>query len=375
MSEKIKNISIVILISSLILTISLCCILKAPDDFSQSERRMLAQFPKANADSILNGHFMSEYETYAADQFPCRERFRAAKAASELYLFNKLDSNGLFISNGHISKIDYPLNDKSLDNAAEKLNQIYESCLKNTDVNIYLSIIPDKNYFISEENKIPLIDYKTLADKMREKTPYMKYIEIYDLLCKDDYYETDTHWKQECIIDIADYLAEEMGADLKGDEFISPFETKELSKPFYGVYYGQLGVPHKPDKIKYLENDTLEKCITISYASGSPKETVIYNIEKANGKDPYELFLSGSEPLITIENPYAKTDRELVLFRDSFGSSIAPLMMNNYSKITLVDIRYIHKSAIENLIDFNDQDVLFLYSTNILNNSFSFRAY
>lgn len=373
MSEKIKNISIVILISSLILTISLWCILKAPDDFSQSERRMLAQFPKANADSILNGHFMSEYETYAADQFPCRERFRAAKAASELYLFNKLDSNGLFISNGHISKIDYPLNDKSLDNAAEKLNQIYESCLKNTDVNIYLSIIPDKNYFISEENKIPLIDYKTLADKMREKTPYMKYIEIYDLLCKDDYYETDTHWKQECIIDIADYLAEEMGADLKGDEFISPFETKELSKPFYGVYYGQLGLPHKPDKIKYLENDTLEKCITISYASGSPKETVIYNIEKANGKDPYELFLSGSEPLITIENPYAKTDRELVLFRDSFGSSIAPLMMNNYSKITLVDIRYIHKSAIENLIDFNDQDVLFLYSTNILNNSFSFR--
>lgn len=373
MSEKIKNIYTVILISSLIFTISLWCILKAPDNFSQSERRMLAQLPKANTESILNGRFMSEYETYAADQFPCREKFRAVKAASELYLFNKLDSNGLFISNGHISKIDYPMNDKSLDNATEKLCQIYESCLKNTNVNVYLSIIPDKNYFIAEENKIPLIDYKTLTNKIREKTPYMKYIEIYDLLCKDDYYETDTHWKQECITDIASYLTEKMGATLKDDKLRQSFETKELSKPFYGVYYGQLGLPHKPDNIKYLENDILKKCKAISYASGAPKETVIYNTKKANDKDPYELFLSGSEPLITIEDPYAKTNRELILFRDSFGSSIAPLMMNSYSKITLVDIRYIHSSAIENFINFNDQDVLFLYSTNILNNSFSFK--
>lgn len=372
MSEKTKNILTIILMSALIFTISLWCILKTPDEFSQSERRTLAQFPKADAESILNGRFMSEYETYAADQFPCRERFRAAKSASELYLFNKLDSNGLFISNGHISKIDYPLNEKSLDNAAEKLGQIYESYLKNTDVNIYLSVIPDKNYFLAAENEMPLIDYKSITDKIREKTPYMKYIEIYNLLCKDDYYETDTHWKQECITDIAAYLEDEMGIKLKHDKS-EDFETKELSKPFYGVYYGQLGLPHKPDTIKYLENDTLKKCKAISYATGSPKETVIYNIEKANGKDPYEIFLSGSEPLVTIENPYAKTNRELIIFRDSFGSSIAPLMMNGYSRVTLVDIRYIHISAIGTFIDFNNQDVLFLYSTNILNNSFSFK--
>ena len=92
-------------------------------------------------------------------------------------------------------------------------------------------------------------------------------------------------------------------------------------------------------------------------------------MEKAYGKDPYELFLSGALSLITIENPNATTDKELVIFRDSFGSSIAPLLVEGYAKITLVDIRYISSDIVGNFVDFDNQDVLFLYSTLILNNS------
>ena len=38
------------------------------------------------------------------------------------------------------------------------------------------------------------------------------------------------------------------------------------------------------------------------------------------------MFLSGSKSLLTITNPSADTDRELVIFRDSFASSLAPLL-------------------------------------------------
>ena len=72
-----------------------------------------------------------------------------------------------------------------------------------------------------------------------------------------------------------------------------------------------------------------------------------------------EIFLGGSKSLISIENPNAKTDRELVMFRDSFGSSIAPLLAEDYAKITLVDIRYLPVERIGNYIDFKDQNVLF----------------
>ena len=74
-------------------------------------------------------------------------------------------------------------------------------------------------------------------------------------------------------------------------------------------------------------------------------------------------------PLITIENPNYKSDRELIIFRDSFGSSIAPLLAGGYAKITLVDIRYLRADLLDRFIEFKNQDVLFLYSTSVLNHS------
>ena len=81
------------------------------------------------------------------------------------------------------------------------------------------------------------------------------------------------------------------------------------------------------------------------------------------------MFLSGVAPLITIENPNAGTDKELVMFRDSFGSSLAPLLAEGYSKITVVDVRYMQSSLVGNFVDFENSDVLFIYSTALLNNS------
>ena len=72
---------------------------------------------------------------------------------------------------------------------------------------------------------------------------------------------------------------------------------------------------------------------------------------------------------IRLENPQAETDRELVIFRDSFGSSLAPLLVPGYAKVTLADIRYLPSSQIGKYLTFTDQDVLFLYSAPVLNNS------
>ena len=94
---------------------------------------------------------------------------------------------------------------------------------------------------------------------------------------------------------------------------------------------------------------------------------------KANGPDLYEVLLSGAQPLLTIENPAGKADRELVIFRDSFGSSLAPLLLESYGKVTLVDIRYMHPDQVESYVNFQNQDVLFLYSALILNSSRSLK--
>ena len=120
-------------------------------------------------------------------------------------------------------------------------------------------------------------------------------------------------------------------------------------------------------EISYLTNDTLEQCLVYDYQNG--KEIPVYDMEKAAGKDPYEMFLGGPLSLVTNENPNATSGKELILFRDSFGSSIAPLLVEGYEKVTLVDIRYMQPAMLEKFITFDNQDVLFLYSTSVLNNS------
>ena len=85
--------------------------------------------------------------------------------------------------------------------------------------------------------------------------------------------------------------------------------------------------------------------------------------------DPYELYVGGPVSLVTIDNPNADSEKELIVFRDSFGSSLAPLLAEGYKKVTLVDIRYIQPGVLKSYIDFNGQDVLFTYSTMVLNNS------
>ena len=72
------------------------------------------------------------------------------------------------------------------------------------------------------------------------------------------------------------------------------------------------------------------------------------------------MYLSGAKALVTIENPKAETGRELIVFRDSFGSSVVPLLVADYAKITLVDIRYIQPDMLGQFLEFHGQDVLFL---------------
>ena len=145
------------------------------------------------------------------------------------------------------------------------------------------------------------------------------------------------------------------------------------------MYYGQSALPLPAETISYLTWDELEECAVYNYELG--KEVEVYQFDKLEGRDPYDFYLGGAAALITVENPAAaeraeaagEQPRELILFRDSFGSSIAPLFLADYARVTLVDIRYMQSSMLDQFIEFDGQDVLFLYGASMINNSFTFK--
>lgn len=359
---KTKN-KIVCIVLAVFLLVSSALVLFLPKaEFSESERRPYAKFPVLSAETVKNGSFMNNFESYCLDAFPFRDFFRSLNAVFSTGVFGQKDNNGLYLADGYIAAMEYPLNEQAIRYAASRFAFIYEKYLRDKGANVYLSVIPDKSYFLAEKSGHLSLDYEKLVATLREDTDFAEYLDIFPLLSIEDYYKTDTHWRQEQIVDVANALLAGMGTSGRED-----YTKNTLDHPFRGVYYGQSALPLPSEIIYYLTSGTLENAVVRDEQNG--KDIPVYDLEKGVGRDPYEMFLSGSLSLITLENPNAKTDRELVIFRDSFGSSIAPLLLEGYSKVTLVDIRYIHPAIICPRLNFSNTDVLFLYSTLVLNNS------
>ena len=333
-------------------------------EVSEAERRPLKQMPEIKVENILNGKFMSEFEDFTLDQFPLRDTFRKAKSLFHAYVLGQQDNNDVYIVDGFAVKQEYPYNPDSIDHALNRFNHLYEKYLTESDGRIFMTIVPDKGYYLGESSGHLVMDYQDMFTSLEAGMPWAEFVDITDTLDAYSYYRTDTHWRQESLLEAAGALCEALGVtspELEGYSFTA------LERPFYGVYYGQAALPMDPETIFLAESQLLMDCTVLDWESG--KYGDVYDMTKLNSKDLYEVFLSGSRSLLTIENPNATTDRELIIFRDSFGSSMAPLLVQDYAKVTLVDIRYIQIDVLDRFLEFNGQDVLFLYSTLVLNNS------
>ena len=188
MSDKIKD-YIVIAAFALIIFGTLLINTITPDStVSKSERKSLQQFPKIAWASIFEKaddtkpisvkkrvdtfskeikKFTKDFETYASDQFVGRDAYRRLKASIVFNVFRHSDNNDIYIAEGQASKYISKVNDAAIDMIIKGYNHVYNTMLKDGP-NVYFSIIPDKNYFIAEENGYPSIDYEAFVNKFKK---------------------------------------------------------------------------------------------------------------------------------------------------------------------------------------------------------------
>lgn len=358
MTDKIKNLVVILVFMLIILAGLFFHIIEKDYIFSIAERRKLAQFPEITVKNLTNGKWTEEFEKYTMDQFVQREEFRKIKTEIELNILKKQDVNNIYKYNDFLIEQIYPIKEKSIINITNKMNEIRIKYL-NTNNNVYYTIVPDKNYYINQNNL--RLDYQKVKNIMKENLSAMEYIDIFECLSLESYYYTDSHWKQECLLTVAEKIADGMNFNLQ-----EHYEKEKIST-FKGVYSGQFPIDTVQDEIIILENDILNNCEVYNYET---KETVkIYNLNKINGFDKYDIYLSGATPLLEIKNPQSKTNNELIVFRDSYGSSLIPLLVEQYCKITVVDTRYISPKILGEYVNFENKDILFIYSIMVINNS------
>ena len=139
----------VIFVSVMVIGISVLGFVTKDSEYSMTERRNLTSLKELKKD------FRRYFEDYAADQFPLRDTFRSIKAYISQYGLNMGDNNGFYKNGDYISKMDNKLNLKHLNNNYERFMKIVR--MYQID-KAYISIIPDKNYFMNH----PTYDYDEL---------------------------------------------------------------------------------------------------------------------------------------------------------------------------------------------------------------------
>ena len=348
-----KNKIITITFISFILFFSVFHILKVDQIISMTERRYLAKFPEFK----FNGEYITRVEKYLLDHFPYRDNFRNIKANFNYKILNRLENNDIYLKDNYIFKSNYPTNKKSINNFIKQTQKIENLLTENNKT--YMMIIPDKNYYLEDE-KFLQIDYNYIYNEL--KNIKASFIDIREIMKLQDYYETDTHWKQENLLKVVNKMNEVMNFDYQELTY-----EKKCYERFYGVYYGESAMKRVPEQLCYLTNNIIEK-VNVSYLENK-NLTTVYNTENLYGLDSYEVYLDGASAFIEINNKEHLEEKELVVFRDSFGSSIIPLLIPYYSKITIIDNRYINSDYFFKFINFDKEDILFLYSTLIVNES------
>ncbi len=363
--KKAHNIVIIALFFLFLGGFGLAGILLPDKDMSRSERRALASFPEYTKEEGFAG-FMGEMDGYLADQFPLRELFRHVKAGFASFILMQTDVNGYSLKGGSEFEQLYPTN---VEYHAQNAKVFADIAKKHySDSKVYYSIVYDKGYYAKKGLGL---DYDALIGLYRSAMPdRAAYVDLSDALSPDDFYRTDIHWRQDRLDRVLDRLSAAIGFEKFTPGELSPIAAGS----FYGVLYGQAALPVKADPMVYLSGDILTGCTVRALDDQALWQDVpLYDTDAfVSGEDAYDLFLGGESPVIEITNPAAASSRTLVIYRDSFARSLAPLMVKSYQKIVLIDLRWVNRAMYDPIIGTfalgdGRTDVLFLSSAQVLN--------
>lgn len=325
--------------------------LALPDrERSQTENRLLAQWPSFSWEKLKDGTFTEDVEEYFADQFPFRDQWTGLKARAE-QLLGKREFHGVYLCGDTlIAKVEPPEADRMEKNLS------------------YLLRLEDKT-----ELPVTLAFVPTAAEIWREKLPAgAETWEQADLFAaaagtglpaadlataltahKEEpiYYRTDHHWTS---------LGAFYGANALLEHFemetfkASDFTAETASEAFCGTLYSTSGIHWlAPDTMEFWVEET--GLSVTSWKSGAPEAAPLYDRTYLEKKDKYSAFLGGNQPVCVIRNEALSDGEKLLLLRDSYADSLAPFLALRFSEVHLLDLRYYRASpaqyAAENGID------------------------
>jgi hypothetical protein len=337
-----------------------------PDkEFSERENRYLQQSPAFSLQSLFSGRFTSEFETCTTDQFAFRDSWTTLKARGELAV-GKDENNGVYYCGETTSGEGVTLikgfsapDQDDLDTKLDALEKLSDA----TDVPLYFALIPGASEVWKDKlpKNAPVASEKAVIDYAYAYTD-VKTVDMLSALSvraeEPIYYRTDHHWTSLGAYYGYAALMEAMGLP---SEPLSHYQIRTVSESFLGTVYSSTGFSWvKPDRIETFVDEPVGLTVTRDLGAAAASAG-LYEPSFLDKKDKYSYFLGGNTPLVRIETGNEDAP-SLLIVRDSYADCLAPFLLENFSEIQLLDLRYFHTSLTAYIAEQGFDSILVCYS-------------
>ncbi|MBE6968048.1 MAG: hypothetical protein E7444_06415 [Ruminococcaceae bacterium] len=337
-----------------------------PDrSFSERENRVMQEAPRLTFSELFSGRFMTKFEKYMSDQFPARDAWTTLKARAEVAQ-GKQENKNVYLCPTELGPLDYMLIerfDAPEDSVIEKNVSALNTLCEATDGEVYFALIPGAGEICEDvlPSDAPMDSQCAVIEKAYALSE-AKNVDMLGALDAHDgeylFYGTDHHWTSRGAYYGYTAFAQAMGFEARP---ISDFEVETVTTEFYGTTYSSSGFSWvQPDHIERWVQQGENVSIT-NYPAGSPVEGSLYEDSFLAKKDKYASFLGGNTPQLVVETGLADKPK-LLIVRDSYMDSALPFLLEDFSEIHMIDLRYFRTSLREYIAENEIDQVLVCYS-------------
>lgn len=347
-----------------LIVFALITVFSPKETFSELENKSLERKPKLSAKTWFDRSYTDKLEKYIADHFSGRVGWLELKSNIETSV-GKKELNGIYIlKNRLIEKVSAP----DYSDVDKSINAINTFGAEN-DIPVYVMLVPTSAEFYKDELAAfyPQLDQRGFIDYVYSVLDEgISTIDVYDVLRshKDDYvyYRTDHHWTS-----LGAYYAYAAAGEQMGytPRELSFYDVEHASDSFKGTFYSKtLSTAIEDDTMDFYHSPDGDSPVTVEVTQefGSKPEVSdsIYFRDYLDVKDKYASFLGTNAPIVTIKT--GSEGGKLLIIKDSYAHCYSQFLTEDYSEITLIDMRYIQLSY-KKIIDVSEYDeALFLYN-------------
>ncbi len=363
--NKKQSWNITLLFLILVFGFAIASFIKPEQEFSEKENRVLAEKPEFSIESLLEGSYTADYETYLTDQFLLRNSWVGLKTAVER-LTLKQEVNGIYFArDGYL--IESHRDSFSTDTAEANIHTLGTFAQKALGMygsdHVSVMVVPNAVEVLKEKLP-PYAPRGTEAEyltRVKEALPEGVWFDAGEVLYRhrDEYifYRTDHHWTTLGAYHVYAEWARSMGIEPLAEE---DYEIREVTDSFLGTVESKVNTAAEADTIQiFLPKKKV--ATELSYNRSEEKKTSPYDYTKLVDKDKYAVFYGGNQGLIACSTG-VKNGRRLLVIKDSYANCFVPFTYTEFAQVDMVDLRYFNESLSDFMENGNYTDVLFLYN-------------